>query len=70
MPEEIIIPVWPLTVTLPDDTELEVTGLSGNCYVVAWEGKAIGLESPTTASDTNAQAEVPALFADYLALNA
>ncbi len=39
---------------------LDVTGISGNSYVV----QGIGLESPTTANEANVEAELPVLWAN------
>ncbi len=64
MSEEIISP-WPLTVDC-DGTPVEVTGISGNSYVVE---NRIGLESPTTANEANVEAELPDLWAAHKILN-
>jgi hypothetical protein len=61
MIEEIISP-WPMSVTVSADplVILDVTGISGNSYVV----QGIGLESPTTANEANVEAELPVLWAN------
>jgi len=65
MIEEIISP-WPMTVTVAPDTHVNVTGISANSYVV---NGGLGLESPTTASEANVEAELPALWAEHKAKN-
>lgn len=60
---------WPMTVTVAPDVLVVVTGLSGNCYVITDEGRAIGLESPTVASETSVEAELPALYAAFKEAN-
>ena len=69
---EIELSPWPMSVTVSAEPEVivSVTGISGNSYVVSYDGAAIGLESPTTASELNAEAELPALFASFKEANA
>jgi hypothetical protein len=61
MNEEIEISPWPMTVTVAPDVHVNVTGISGNSYVV---NGGIGLESPTTANEANVEAELPILWAN------
>ena len=50
---------WPITVEVDTDVFVTVTGISGNSYVI--DGR-IGIESLTTASETNVEAELPELW--------
>ena len=67
--EPVELSPWPMTVEVAPDVLITITGLSGNAYVAMIDGKAIGLESPTTASDANAESELPALYAAYKEAN-
>ena len=64
-PEAIISP-WPMSVTVSTHPEVivTVTGISGNSYVINHDGAAIGLVSPTTANEDNAETELPILWAN------
>jgi len=55
-----------MTVTVAPDVHVNVSGISGNSYVV---NGYIGLESPTTANDANVEAELPALWAAHKLAN-
>ena len=68
---EIELSPWPMSVTVSAEPEVivSVTGISGNSYVVSYEGVAIGLVSPTTANDANVEAELPALYAAFKEAN-
>jgi len=50
---------WPITVEVDTDVFVNVTGISGNSYVI--DGR-IGIESLTTASAANVEAELPELW--------
>lgn len=62
---------WPILVTVSTTPEiiLVVTGVSGNSYVLDYEGAAIGLVSPTVANEDNAEWELPALFTAFKLAN-
>ena len=62
---------WPMSVTVSTTPEVivSVSGISGNSYVLSYDGAAIGLESPTTANETNVEAELPALWASFKLAN-
>ena len=62
---------WPMSVTVSAEPEVivSVTGISGNSYVVSYEGVAIGLVSPTEANELNVEAELPALYAAFKLAN-
>ena len=62
---------WPMSVTVSAEPEVivSVTGISGNSYVLTYNGAAIGLVSPTTANADNVVAELPALFAEFKLAN-
>jgi hypothetical protein len=66
MIEELEISPWPMTVTVAPDVHVNVTGISGNSYVI---DNRIGLESPTTANEANVEAELPALWASFKLAN-
>ena len=68
---EIELSPWPMSVTVSAEPEVivSVTGISGNSYVVSYEGVAIGLVSTTEANEANAEAELPALFATFKEAN-
>ena len=50
---------WPMTVEVDTDVFVTVTGVSGNSYVI--DGR-IGIESLSTANETNVEAELPELW--------
>ena len=58
-----------VTVSATPEIIVSVTGISGNSYVLSYEGAAIGLVSPTVANEDNAEAELPALFATFKTVN-
>jgi len=62
MSDTQLISPWPMTVTVSSDplVIVSITGISGNSYIV---NGYIGLESPTTANEANAEAELPILWA-------
>ena len=62
---------WPMSVTVSAEPEaiVSVTGISGNSYVLTYNGAAIGLVSPTTANEANVDAELPALWAAFKSAN-
>ena len=68
---EVELSPWPMSVTVSTTPEiiLVVTGVSGNSYVLDYDGAAIGLVSPTVANEDNAEAELPALFATFKEAN-
>lgn len=63
---EVIISPWPILVTVSASPEVivSVTGISGNSYVLNYDGAAIGLVSPTTANEDNVETELPILWAN------
>ena len=50
---------WPMTVEVDTDVFVNVTGVSGNSYVI--DGR-IGIESLTIANEANVEAELPELW--------
>lgn len=62
---------WPMSVTVSTEPEVivSVTGISGNSYVLNYDGAGIGLVSPTEANEANAEAELPALWATFKLAN-
>ena len=53
---------WPMTVEVDTDVFVNVTGVSGNSYVI--DGR-IGIESLTIANESNVEAELPSLWSIY-----
>ena len=62
---------WPMSVTVSTTPEVivSVSGISGNSYVLSYDGASIGLESPTEANEANVEAELPALWAAFKLAN-
>ena len=58
MSEQELSP-WPMTVEVDIDVFVNVTGVSGNSYVI--DGR-IGIESLTIANEINVEAELPELW--------